>query len=90
MLETQSSQDSERQQTIYVAKTAQEGIEAAGGFGRMQLLIYSVLVTDAIVTAMILYSAPIMELMPEYLCTDPDHSAPYRCQPKDFCDKPEV
>lgn len=90
MLETHSSQSTERQETIYVAKNAQEGIEVAGGFGRMQLLIYSVLVTDAIVTAMILYSAPIMELMPEYLCTDPDHPEPYRCQAKDFCGKPEV
>jgi len=34
-----------------VAKTAQEAIEIAGGLGRMQWLIYGVLVTDAIVTA---------------------------------------
>ena len=33
---------------------------------------------------------PYMELIPDYLCTSPSHTSPYKCEPKDFCGKSDV
>ena len=67
-----------------------DAIALTGGFGRFQLIMSLICMGNYVRSAFFYYPLPYMELIPDYVCTSPDHTGPYKCKPKDFCDKSNV
>jgi len=74
------------------AKTVDDALALAGGFGIFQLISSFVCMGNNTRNAIFYFPLPYLELYPEYICTDtskPD-SDTYVCEPKDFCDNPDI
>jgi hypothetical protein len=69
----------------------EDALALSGGFGRFQLLASLVIMGNFVRSAFFYYPLPYMELFPAYTCTSEEApGTSYECEPKDFCNDPNI